>query len=79
MNGRPRAKHSRWWYVLLLPPFVGLLIPPFYTRTDPTVIGLPFFYWYQFVWVPVAALLTWLVYRATAVEAPPERPEERRP
>jgi hypothetical protein len=53
---------SRAWYLLLALPFVGLLIPPIYVH-GPTVAGFPFFYWYQFVWVPVAALLTWFVYR----------------
>jgi len=24
--------------------------------------GFPFFYWYQFAWVPVTAFLTWLAY-----------------
>jgi hypothetical protein len=48
--------------VLLLPPFVGLLYPPFYARLDPRWVGLPFFLWYQFAWVIVTALLTGLVY-----------------
>jgi len=53
----------RWWYVLLALPFVGLLYPPLYSRESPELLGFPFFYWYQLLWVPVAALLTWTVYR----------------
>ncbi len=58
-----RPARSRWWYVLLLVPYVGLLWVPFYAREDPALWGFPFFYWYQFAWVPLTALLTWIVYR----------------
>jgi uncharacterized protein DUF3311 len=64
-NGRG----SRAWYVLLLVPFVALLWVPFYTRTTPKLFGFPFFYWYQFLWVPVTAVLVWIVY---VVTRPPE-------
>jgi uncharacterized protein DUF3311 len=47
----PAAAHSRWWLLLLLIPFVALLWVPFYNRLDPVMFGIPFFYWYQFVWV----------------------------
>jgi hypothetical protein len=56
---------ARWWYLLLIPPFVGLLWLPIYARKGPELFGFPFFYWYQFAWVIVAAALTILVYRAT--------------
>ena len=49
---------------LLLIPFVGLLWVPFYDAAGPALLGFPFFYWYQLAWVPVSALLTWLVYRS---------------
>ena len=31
----------------------------------PELAGIPFFYWYQFAWVVVAAVLTAIVYLAT--------------
>jgi uncharacterized membrane protein len=68
-NGRG----SRVWYLLLLVPFVGLLWVPFYNRTTPKVFGFPFFYWYQFLWVLVTAILTWLVYVATRPSAIDDR------
>ena len=61
MERRP----SRWWYLLLALPVLGLLYPPLYARHDPQLFGFPFFYWYQFAWVLGAALLTLIVYRAT--------------
>jgi len=51
--------------VLLALPFVGLLYPPLYARTDPELFGFPFFYWYQFAWVPAAAAIPILVYTRT--------------
>jgi uncharacterized membrane protein YhaH (DUF805 family) len=65
---------SRWWYLLLLVPFIGLLVPPIYAHDDPELFGFPFFYWYQFAWVPASVLITYLVYVLTRARgAPPER------
>jgi uncharacterized protein DUF3311 len=55
------------WYWLLVIPLVGVLIPPIYNHEDPTLIGIPFFYWYQLLWVPISVVVTAVVYRrATA-------------
>lgn len=48
-------------YLLVL-PFIGLLWPPFYNHALPSLFGFPFFYWYQFLWVPITSLLIGLVY-----------------
>ena len=58
-------RSHRAWYWLLLVPLVGLLIPPIYNHTEPELIGLPFFYWYQLAWVPISVAVTALVYRKT--------------
>jgi Protein of unknown function (DUF3311) len=52
---------SSWWLLLLLIPFVALLWVPFYNRLDPALFGIPFFYWYQFVWVILTSLIILLV------------------
>jgi len=49
---------------MLLIPFVGLLWVPFYNQAVPELFGFPFFYWYQFVWVPVSMLIMWAVWRS---------------
>ncbi len=51
--------------LLLLLPFIGLLWLPFYNQTEPSLFGFPFFYWYQLLWVPITALLTFIVWRST--------------
>jgi len=53
----------RWLHLLLLLPFIGLLWVPFYDRTDPVILGFPFFYAYQLAWVPVTAGLVWIVWK----------------
>jgi uncharacterized protein DUF3311 len=61
-RGEGRPARSRLWYLLLVVPFAGLLWVPLYADAKPELFGFPFFYWYQFAWVPVTALLTWIVY-----------------
>ena len=51
--------------VLLLIPFIGLLWLPFYNHLEPSFLGFPFFYWYQLAWVPISAVLTWIVWRSS--------------
>jgi len=51
--------------LLLLLPFIGLMIVPFYNIKEPALFGFPFFYWYQLAWVPLTSLLTYIVYRST--------------
>ncbi|MFI0900088.1 DUF3311 domain-containing protein [Streptomyces sp. NPDC020983] len=46
----------------LLAPIVALLWVDSYARLTPAFIGIPFFYWYQMAWVPVAAALTSTAY-----------------
>jgi hypothetical protein len=63
-----KREHSRAWYWLLLVPLVGVLLPPIYNVQDPELAGIPFFYWYQLLWVPVSAAITFVVYRRTRSE-----------
>jgi len=56
------------WYLLLLLPFIALLWPAFYSRAEPAVWGIPYFYFYQFVWLIIGVILTALVYKVTQRE-----------
>ena len=59
------ARASQHWYWLLLLPFLALLYPPLYAHDTPRIFGIPFFYWYQAVWLVVTAAITTFVYRRT--------------
>jgi hypothetical protein len=50
---------------LLLIPIVALMWVPSYTRTDPELLGFPFFFWYQFLWVFLCSAMTWGAYLLT--------------
>lgn len=46
----------------LLVPIVAMLWVSSYDKSDPAVAGMPFFYWYQLLWVPVSAVFTVAAY-----------------
>jgi hypothetical protein len=64
-DAAPPTRPRRGYYWLLLLPFAALLYPPLYAHAGPHVWGIPFFYWYQVVWLGVTAAISTLVYRLT--------------
>ncbi len=66
MVTRPGKKRRSWALLLLLLPFIVLLIPPIYNRTDPELVGIPFFYWFQLLVIVLTAALTAALYFAGA-------------
>jgi hypothetical protein len=61
----PEKRSDARWYWLFALPFVALLLPGFYAHESPVVLGFPFFYWYQFAWVILSALITGFVFSKT--------------
>ncbi len=59
---------KRYWrhiliYMVLALVCVVALGAPFYNRLTPRLMGLPFFIWFQMVWVIVAAAATAIAHR----------------
>lgn len=54
---------SPWNLLLILPLFV--LITPIYNSEGPSLFGMPFFYWCQFLGIVVGVICTSLVYFMT--------------
>ena len=54
------TSRGRWLliYVLLAPAVVLPLWVSLYDRTDPTLFGFPFFFWFQFALIILAVALT---------------------
>lgn len=52
-------------YLLLLLPLVATLVPELYNRTSPDIGGMPFFYWWQLLWIAVVAVCMGIIYRMT--------------
>ncbi len=48
--------------VLLLIGITMPLIVPMYARATPALFDIPFFYWYQMLWVFIDAFLLWIIY-----------------
>jgi hypothetical protein len=59
----PKKRNSkRFAFLILLIPFIVLIWPAFYNMDQPDLVGMPFFYWFQFLWIALTALLTAIVY-----------------
>ena len=48
--------------VLLALPLLALLWVSSYNKEEPRLGGVPFFYWYQFLWILITPILTNIAY-----------------
>jgi hypothetical protein len=60
-KGVVRVSWTRWLLVL---PFIAILWVPFYNSVEPRLWSVPFFFWYQLLWVLLVAVIIGIVYRA---------------
>ena len=51
-----------WARLLLVLPFISMLWVSSYNSTEPMLAGVPFFYWYQLLWILISAALIGFVY-----------------
>jgi hypothetical protein len=51
-----------WARLLLLLPFIAMLWVASYNAVEPSIAGVPFFYWYQLLWVLLGAAIVAFVY-----------------
>ncbi len=66
---RTRPADASGWHWLLLIPIVLPLLVPLYNRVEPTLLGVPFFYWFQLALAGFSALVIALVYTLTRKRA----------
>lgn len=61
---RTKANKKFQWFagVLLLIPIIVPLLVGTYDRSEPEFAGFPFFYWYQFLWILIGAIVTAVAY-----------------
>lgn len=84
---RKAAKEGLWRYwprLLLLIPFALVIWVPFYNRIEPTLAGIPFFYWYQLLAILIGAAVVMLVYalegrKAFADDRSGRKPNAKKP
>jgi Ca2+/H+ antiporter len=63
--------------ILLVPPVVVPLWVPLYNKTDPTLWGFPFFFWFQFLLILCSAVFTIVAYALSLVAGRRTRGEGR--
>ena len=49
-------------YLLLLIPYLAMMWVPSYNRIEPSLFGIPFFYWYQMLWIVLGAAVMLPIY-----------------
>ncbi len=61
----PAQDRPSWWHGLLALAVLPPLATPFYNRLEPSLFGMPFFYWGQLACVVWAMAVTTVVYQMT--------------
>jgi hypothetical protein len=57
-----RRRGFRLIHLLLVVPYVAMMWVPFYNRIEPRIAGIPFFYWYQLMWIVLGAAVLLPIY-----------------
>ena len=60
----PKRRIFRPIHLLLLIPYVAMLWVGSYNRLAPGLAGIPFFYWYQMLWIVLGVAVMLPVYFA---------------
>ncbi|GER89273.1 hypothetical protein KDW_34350 [Dictyobacter vulcani] len=58
----PHQKKASLDPVLIDHPLHLLTDTPFYNSLQPPLLGMPFFYWYQMLWIIITSIITAFVY-----------------
>ena len=59
----PANKLGALAVILLAIPCIAVLVVPLYTTVQPELFGMPFFYWWQLLWVPLSSVFIGIVYK----------------
>lgn len=62
LNKERRGGARSWQRLLFVVPFIAMLWVPSYNRLEPELAGIPFFYWYQLLWILLGAAIAGIVY-----------------
>ena len=63
--------------VLLAPAVLVPLYVPLYDKVDPTLLGFPFFFWFQFLLIILVSVVTVLAYYLAKAADRARRADER--
>ena len=65
MENHTRPDRRKLILLLLLVPLAAVLVPEFYNFSSPSIGGMPFFYWWQLLWIAGVAICVGIVYLVT--------------
>lgn len=75
-HAHPALRWSNWNLLLLVPLLT--LVTSLYNREEPRLFGFPYFYWIQFLFIPLGVLCVALVYGMTRnLDGPVDRDADR--
>ena len=63
---RPSGSTGTLWLVVAVLLAVGIIVPILvgtYDSETPELAGFPFFYWYQFLLIPIVSILTYIAFK----------------
>ena len=55
------SRQKRWYWLLIIPYLAALWVPS-YNRIEPDLFGMPFYYWYQLLWVVLSSVIVGVVF-----------------
>ena len=62
-HAHPALRWSNWNLLLLVPLLT--LATPLFNKAEPRLLGFPYFYWLQFLFIPLGVFCVAVVYRMT--------------
>ncbi len=76
-SGAPRRRTGPTWVVVGALLAVGIVVPLLvfvYDSETPALFGFPFYYWFQFLMIPIVSLLTFTAFRLSQKATAADRP-----
>jgi hypothetical protein len=58
-----RREETSVKHLILATPGLIALAVPFYNKTEPTLAGLPFYYWFLLALIPITTLCIYAAYK----------------
>jgi hypothetical protein len=68
----PLTRRQKRWYWLLIIPWLTIFWVASYNRVEPALFGVPFFYWYQLLWVVLSSVLIAVVFHRAHLRRTPD-------
>jgi hypothetical protein len=77
MERPPHGRATGAWAVVAVLLGLGIVVPllvPLYDSETPTLWGFPFYYWFQFLLIPIVSVMTFVAFRLSLRATREDRP-----